>query len=81
MVDDISAVRSHPIKSHLSWSQVKTWDKENAGMIKMYKAEVLGKLPVVQHLLFGSISPTTGRPLRLPPRARRSTADRCMEMG
>merc|ERR1712176_33671 len=32
---------------------VPTWSKTHIGLTKMYRAEVLGKFPVIQHFLFG----------------------------
>ncbi|XP_047495071.1 serine/threonine-protein phosphatase 2A activator-like [Penaeus chinensis] len=55
----ILSVKTGPFAEHSNqlWniSGVQSWGKINQGLIKMYKAEVLHKFPVVQHVLFGSI--------------------------
>ena len=52
-------VKTGPFPEHSNqlWniSSVATWEKVNSGLIKMYRAEVLSKFPVIQHVFFGSL--------------------------
>ncbi|KAJ8965190.1 hypothetical protein NQ317_008728 [Molorchus minor] len=55
----INQVKTGPFAEHSNqlWSVsgVSSWSKINSGLIKMYKVEVLGKFPLVQHIVFGSL--------------------------
>ncbi|RZC35864.1 PTPA and/or DBP domain containing protein [Asbolus verrucosus] len=55
----INQVKTGPFAEHSNqlWSisGVPSWSKINGGLIKMYRAEVLSKFPVVQHIVFGSL--------------------------
>lgn len=55
----IHQVKSGPFHEHSNqlWniSAVPLWSKVYSGLVKMYRAEVLKKFPVIQHTLFGAI--------------------------
>jgi len=65
-VIDVSQVKVCSFAEHSPMlndiTAVKTWQKVNEGLIKMYKAEVLGKFAVVQHFIYSSWLPRDPQP-------------------
>ncbi|CAM9762660.1 unnamed protein product [Ascophyllum nodosum] len=47
-------------------ANLPSWRKVNSGMLRLYQGDVLGKMPVIQHFLFGSILPCTWEPSAAP---------------
>lgn len=58
-IQSINAVKTESLRWHSPMlddiSGVRTWSKVNQGMVKMYRAEVLLKLPIAQHIFFGDL--------------------------
>ena len=50
-------VRASSHVSCMCTSQLESWGRVVAGLLRMYEGEVLGKLQVVQHLPFGTLLP------------------------
>jgi len=60
----INQVKTGPFFEHSPTldgvGNVPHWEKVNQGLMKMYKGEVLCKLPVMQHFFTGGILPLNG---------------------
>eukprot|EP00350_Pseudokeronopsis_sp_OXSARD2_P003019 CAMPEP_0170556942 /NCGR_PEP_ID=MMETSP0211-20121228/19076_1 /TAXON_ID=311385 /ORGANISM="Pseudokeronopsis sp., Strain OXSARD2" /LENGTH=69 /DNA_ID=CAMNT_0010867575 /DNA_START=694 /DNA_END=903 /DNA_ORIENTATION=- len=54
----VSFGESSPMLNDISG--VPTWEKVSQGLMKMFYAEVIGKLPVIKHLKFGSLNAFDG---------------------
>lgn len=74
-IDYIKKVKTGLFAEHSNqlWSisAVQSWNKINSGLIKMYQKELLGKFPVAQHVMFGSLLTLKPvKPRTLLPNAR-----------
>ena len=60
-IDYIHVCKTGPFFEHSptlnNIAGVVSWEKINGGMFKMYEAEVLRKIPIMQHVMFGSLFP------------------------
>ncbi len=81
-INYISRVKTGPFAEHSNqlWnvSGVPSWNKVYTGLIKMYRAEVISKFPVIQHTYFGSVfkldpakDQRATQRLNMPPRGGR----------
>lgn len=68
-------------------SMIESWSKVSSGLLRLYEGEVLGKLPVVQHFVFGKMFEANWSPSQAPPTAPRQNfingigGDECVAPG
>lgn len=62
---------SSPMLNDISY--LKSWEQVSKGLMKLYEGEVLNKLPVVQHFVFGDFFPANWTASQEPKNAPKQT--------